>query len=93
MQLDSKKVLKNLKKKGFQERKGDHIYLDYVTSSGKRTHITTKISHGQKHEIYDVLISLMSKQCELDKTDFLNLVNCPLKRESYEKILERKEII
>lgn len=78
-------VEKSLLKKGFERREGDHHYFVYHNLAGKKTSIFTKTSHTPKmREIPDGLISQMAKQCKLNRSDFLNLVDCPLSREGYE---------
>lgn len=79
-------VERGLENKGFQVREGDHRFFVYHRKSdGKKTAIQTKTSHTPKmREIPDNLLGQMAKQCRLSKHDFLNLVDCPLSRESYE---------
>jgi predicted RNA binding protein YcfA (HicA-like mRNA interferase family) len=85
------KVEASLKGKGFNQIEGDHHYFVYETIGRKRTTIRTKTSHTPKmKEIPDNLISQMAKQCQLSKQEFISLIDCPLDRESYEKILTRK---
>ncbi len=79
-------VEKGLLGKGFQRREGDHHYFTYYNLAGQKTAIFTKTSHTPKmREIPDNLLGQMARQCRLNKNDFLNLVDCPLSRESYEK--------
>src|SRR5205823_4623038 len=49
---------------------------------GKKTRIYTKVSHGEK-EIPDNLLGAMARQLNLNKKQFLELVDCPLTREIY----------
>lgn len=75
-----------LRKKGFEQVEGDHHYFAYVNLEGKRTNIRTKTSHTPKmKDIADNLLSQMAKQCSLSKRDFLDLVDCPLSRETFEE--------
>jgi uncharacterized protein with gpF-like domain len=61
------------------------MYFTYFSRSGKKTVVHTKISRGTKYKMLnDTLIALMSKQCKLSKSDFLNLIDCPLTQEAYE---------
>jgi predicted RNA binding protein YcfA (HicA-like mRNA interferase family) len=80
-QLKSRVVLSGLRNKGFQESNRDHKYLIFYFE-GKKTEIRTKISHGSK-DIDDRLIHMMAKQLKLSKEDFLDLVKCPMSRETY----------
>lgn len=90
MILDSKKAYKNLKKKGFIDSEShscDHKYLDLFI--GDKYVGYTKISHGNG-DIEDYLIKQMAVQCKLSKQQFADLVNCPLSKEDYFKILKEK---
>ncbi|GAB3644302.1 type II toxin-antitoxin system HicA family toxin [Spirosoma arcticum] len=81
--LDAKQTYKNLKKKGFEDsssRSDDHKYLEF-RHNGKVV-LYTKISHGEK-ELGDSLIGQMKRQCKLEKSDFMDLANCPLSLEDY----------
>lgn len=90
MVLDAKKALKSLKKKGFSSYNGDHKFLEFHYKGKLILH--TKISHGEK-ELNDYLIAQMSKQCKLSKSDFSDLVECPLTAQGYiQKLLEANEI-
>lgn len=85
--LDRDKTLRHLKKKGFVESKKrgkDHIHLEFYYEGKLVSH--TKFSHNGD-DIRDGLISMMSIECKLDKTQFMDLANCPLSKEAYLKIL------
>lgn len=91
MAFNSNKVERSLKKKGFKQEPGDHKYFVFYYN-GKRSNIKTKVSHcGQ--DIGDSLIKCMSKQVHLSKTDFENLINCPLSKEEYTKKMEDEKNI
>ena len=88
------KVESGLLSKGFQETQHDHHYFIYFTKEGKKTTAKTKTSHTKKmKDIPDNLLSQMAKQCHLTKIQFLNLVDCPLSQEQYEKVLQEQGII
>lgn len=88
------KVESGLLKKGFQESERDHHYFIYFTQDGKRTAVKTKTSHTKKmKDIPDNLLGQMAKQCYLTKQQFLDLIDCPLTQEDYEKILQVKGFI
>jgi hypothetical protein len=91
---DRNTISSSLQRKGFViEEDRDHRYFFYHSKSGKRTNVRTKISHGTKYKVLgDNLISLMSKQCKLSKADFLELIECPLTQDLYEKKLEAQAI-
>jgi hypothetical protein len=88
------KVESALLSKGFQETQNDHHYFIYFTKDGKKTTAKTKTSHTKKmKDIPDNLLGQMAKQCHLTKTQFLDLVDCPLSQDRYETILQDKGII
>jgi len=91
--IDAKKTYKNLKKKGFVDsvtKSDDHKYLELFYDD--KLVLYTKISHGAK-DIGEYLIKAMSFQCKLSKSELLDLVNCPLSKEEYFKILEGKGLL
>ena len=74
--------------KGFVHIEGDHHFFIYVTLAGKKTRARTKTSHTAKmKDVPDNLLSQMAKQCKLTKSQFLDLVDCPLTRQGYETAL------
>jgi len=94
MALDRKKAYRNLKKKGFadsENRSGDHLYLDFIHE--RKFALYTKISHGSSKDIGKSLTAQMAIQCKLSIIDFKDLVNCPLSKESYIKILKENKVI
>ena len=91
--LDPVKTYKNLKKKGFVDsttKSDDHKYLEFAYNGKYVLH--TKLSHNKK-DIDDHLIRQMSTQCKLSKSEFLDLVNCPLSKEGFIEILESKGLL
>ena len=88
-----RKVVSNLKKKGFQEQEGDHRYLAFY-QNGIETAIYTKVSRGSGHEEIDGnLISAMSKQLGLKKEQFLKFVECTMTEEEYLNLDEVKDLL
>ncbi len=88
------KVESALLGKGFEKTEKDHHYFIYFTTDRKKTTARTKTSHSKKmKDIADNLLSQMAKQCYLTKTEFLNLVDCPLSQDMYEDILQKQGII
>lgn len=91
--LDPKKTYRNLKKKGFKDsetKSDDHKYLELFYNN--KLVLYTKISHGNK-ELGNHLIKQMAVQCHLDKDEFMDLSNCPLSKEDYLEILEKKGLL
>ena len=85
-------VEKSLALKGFRcIRQSDHNYFIFHTEDGKKTRAKTKTSFGRKPEnIAGDLLHAMARQCGLTNDQFLQLIDCPLSRQSYEKILDDK---
>lgn len=81
-----KDVMASLEKKGFVASEGDHTYYCYYTMDKKKTFAKTKVSHSGK-DIADNILNRMAHQCKLTQVQFRDLVDCPLSREEYEKIL------
>jgi gluconate kinase len=85
-------IVSSLLKKGFRKEQCPHhdIYHYYV--DGKFTHIHTFISRGSKYKDYsDSLLAKMRKQLKLDnKSDLLDLIDCPMLEEQYREVLRDK---
>ena len=90
--MKASKIQKNLKKKGFTEERGDHLYFHYYDEKGNKTIAWTKLSHSA-NEIGEPLISQMAKQTQLSKPEFERLINCTLSKEDYNSILKKKGIV
>jgi hypothetical protein len=90
MPKEKREVEAGLEAKGFRRGEGDHHYFVYWSLSGKKSMARTKISHGSDKDISDELLSRMSQQCGLTKKQFVDLVECPLKREPYEQLLVQR---
>ena len=91
--LNPKKTYKNLKKKGFvdsENRSDDHKYLELFYNN--KLVLYTKISHGNQ-DLGNHLIKQMAVQFHLDKDEIMNLSNCPLSKEDYFEILEKKALL
>jgi hypothetical protein len=80
-----------LEKKGFRRSDTDHAWFVYFTDDGKKTTARTKTSHGASGtSIGSPLLGMMAKQCGLATGEFLDLVDCPLTRESYQVLIEQR---
>ena len=88
MPRDKREVEDGLLNKGFLPAKGDHNFLIYHSLAGKKTVVKTKTSHGKGFDIGDALLGEMARQCGVTRKAFLNLVDCPLQRPEYEKLLK-----
>lgn len=85
MPKPAKDVTAGLQHKGFQLRENDHSFF-HLFVDGKKTIVSTKISHGEK-EISDSLLGMMARQVKLTRRQFNDLVDCPLTLEEYVKLL------
>lgn len=94
MSRDRETIKDSLERKGFNLKSGgDHFRFNYISKSGFKTPVNTKLSHGTKYKtIYDNILGLMAKQCRLSKSDFLNLIDCPLSRDEYEEKLKKQGV-
>lgn len=92
MPLKASRTAANLKKKGFrEERNHDHVrFILYV--NGEETDIRTKISHGED-ELGPALVSCMSKQLRLKKSDFVAFAECRLSESVYLQLLRQQRLI
>ena len=88
MPKSRKDVESALKSKGFQKTEGDHHFFIYFTKKGKKTLAKTKTSHSMR-DISDDLLSQMARQCKLTKSQFLELVDCPMNRDKFEEALSK----
>jgi len=79
-------VEQGLLNKGFQLSNSHHRFFVYYTQSGSKTAVRTRTSQGGT-ELDDYLLGQMAKQCKLSKSDFLQLVDCPLSQDAYESRL------
>jgi len=93
MVRDPRKVRQNLLKKGFIEvQETKHIAYEF-TPDGTMTNIRTFTSRNNQ-DLNDLLLSDMKKQLKLDKMrDFIDLIDCPLSKEDYIKILKAKNLL
>lgn len=69
--------------KGFQSRDSHHKFFVFHTAAGTKTAVRTRTSQGG-NELDDFLLGQMAKQCKLSKSDFLQLVDCPMTQAAYE---------
>lgn len=87
--VKTQKIISSLTKKGFEIKQTHHILL-YLVEDGKKQGIHTKISHGKK-EYDDHLLSKVAKQLELNKSELMDFIDCPMTKEEYLEIIEDQE--
>ena len=86
MQLNRRKAKNALVKKGFQlrETKTHTMFTFYLGE--KITVAQTRMSRGSNNkDIGDYLIGEMSRDCHLSKNKFIDLINCSVSKDDYEK--------
>jgi hypothetical protein len=84
-------IRKGLLAKGFNQTKTHHeMYWLYI--GDRKTSIRTRISHSES-EYGDRLLNQMAKQVGLDRTEFDDLIQCPLSKEQYIELLRSRGII
>ena len=94
MNIDRNLAERSLKKKGFIEnRSGNHIWYHHIYN-GLQTGVSTKISHSPKIKVIsNNLLLNMKRQLRLDKMqDALNLLDCTMNSDEYNRILSLKKI-
>lgn len=89
MPVKTRIIQKALIKKGFSVKSSGHFKFTLYDSKGRKMPIVTIISHGL-NEYSDNLLSKMARQLQLEKSDFIDLIMCPLSRERYYEILRVK---
>lgn len=95
MQIDRRQIESALKQKGFvSEDKKHHRYF-YHEVGGKRTGSYTYVSRGSKFKAYPkTLLKQMRKQLFLDTTSqVVDLFNCPIDGDDYNRILKEKGLL
>jgi len=81
----------SLLKKGFVEVNNHHHFF-WLEINGKRTTVHTYFSNGEQ-ECGDWHQGQMAKQLKLCRKEFDDLINCPLKRETYIGLLKERQAI
>lgn len=88
----SAEIRKAFLKKGFVNiRNTKHQIYAPTDENGKQiARVSTELSNDKKKEYHDSLLSDMRKQLGLDdKKQLLDLINCPLSKKEYLKILRK----
>jgi hypothetical protein len=91
MTRDKVAVELGLLAKGFVQNQSHHHQYVYWTTEGKKSSARTRTSHTRKPKtLDDYLLGCMARQCKLTKPQFLDLVDCPMNRDEYEKLLKEQ---
>jgi len=90
--VKTREIRRGLTAKGFQEHENaDHRYF-YLYYENKKTGIYTKFSHSTS-DVGDNLLGQMAKQIRLKRSEFDDLINCPMSAQRYFALLvEKREI-
>lgn len=89
LKIKTRRICSALKKKGFESEESHHTHF-WFYHNGLRTHIKTRISHGDE-EYGDGLLSAMKKQLQLDSMkDLEDLIDCHMSQIDYTKHLQDK---
>ena len=81
MPKSAREVGAGLQKKGFRLRDSHHTFYHLYVDDHKTT-VWTKISHSEK-EIGDRLLALMAREVKLNRSQFIDLIECPLSYQDY----------
>ena len=93
MPIKAKLIDSGLCRKGFVKDDRNHRVYTYETINGQKSTTQTMMSHSNREssDIHDNLVAAMARQCGLTKSDFIKLIQCPLSRDEYEKILRNAD--
>ena len=93
MQLSRKDVLRSLTRKGFKRNEGaKHTVLMHHDREDKKSGFSTLISRGSGYkELRDTLVGTMAQQCGLTAAQFVELVDCSMSRDDYDRFVAQAE--
>lgn len=80
-----------LLRKGFVED-DTHHHMFWLMVNGKRSLVRTRYSHGER-ECDDWHLCKMAQQVGLSRKEFDDLIDCPLKKETYLSLLRERGVI
>lgn len=95
MPKDRREITSALQRKGFQKKskKRDHDFF-FLQRDDLNEPVYTKVSRGSKHkEIGDNLLGRMSRQLHLTRSEFDDLVECPMSAEDYLRTLVKRGVL
>lgn len=79
-------VVTGLERKGFVPTGGKHVVVTYATPDGKKTGVRTHCSHSDR-KLGTGRLRQMAGQLGLTPEQFLDLVDCPMDRSTFEDML------
>jgi predicted RNA binding protein YcfA (HicA-like mRNA interferase family) len=88
-----RKIESALLQKGFvAEEGGNHTNYKFEPDRVQHT-IATSISQGSDEELGAGLVSIMAEQINLKSQEFARLIECPMDRDEYVRILQNRNIL
>lgn len=93
MKIDRADLERNLPRKGFERTQSHHIYFHHKIN-GRATGAYTYLSHSLKvRDLTRDLLTSIRKQLKLDSNaQVVDLVNCPMDGDEYNRILREKGV-
>ena len=88
--LKVRDIVRSLRQKGFTEISGRSHRVFWYTDGTGAGRIQTMVSRSSRGEVGVALISDMARQCRLNRSDFVALVECSLTRENYRQELRKR---
>ena len=85
MPVKARDVIRALEKKGFGKNNSKDIRYVYYKMDGKKSKISTMISHGEI-EIGDTLLGRMSSQMNISRSRLNEFIECSLTQEQYQDL-------
>ena len=93
MVIDSEQFRRSLLTKGFVGDNTDHRTFRHLYS-GRYSGVTTKLSHGARHDITRGLLGCHKRQMKLDTTQqVVDFTKCQMSGSEYNEILIQKQLI
>lgn len=94
MSREKRDIEAGLRRKGFEAEDRHHHYFLHRALDGRLSRIKTRTSHSAKvKSLSDQLLSAMASQCKVAKKEFLELVDCTMSQEDYEKVLVERNLL
>jgi len=86
--IQARIIQRGLTSKGFDEVNRGDIFYHFIVN-GKKSGIHTMISHGEPC-CGAKYLTTMARQLGLKRDELVSLVECPLSREKYERLLRER---
>jgi len=86
--IRAKTVRRGLTSKGFDEVNRGDIFYHFIVN-GKKSGMRAMMSHGETY-CGTKYLTTMARQLGLKRDELVQLVECPLSRDQYEKLLRER---